>query len=360
MSYTISNKQLTKRNSTKSQRRIENIVDTYRDLVKSNPQAKNKVLDALRITTGKKATQVVRKAAASVTGRQVANVAGVFESNLVAAWNNNKPKIGCPFMNVVPSVKGRFFGTAVATIGTRGVGWISMNAVTTSDNSYCLAYTNAQYDTTTFNSTATGVTRTYATTLPYDNNDLQTGIKARAVATGFKAWYSGTALNRSGTWYSYRDPANEAVAEDNGTLTISDISSRRHCFIGAIGVKPVSVSQLPTDTDMLDYVQDATPYNSSNRYPILIAFTGVPGMTVTFQYCVDTEYIGTATEATSTGNKTSHKPPSHSLTSAQRSHDKIMDTIGFATALASTAVAAAKYADEAYDAGVGMVMDVGI
>jgi hypothetical protein len=339
LSFTMP-KQYTKKNSTKKQREMAQLNSLMAKVGMSKTHAR-----VQRVAS--KAHQVAKVARPLMSIARNADPAHQFVRNLVDGGNPNKPKVGCPFNTTPPSVKARYQTTVDAAVGTDGIGFIAITPVTCNNGVVCMAYTDATYARNTFDTTAgTGMHRVVPTSLPYSSTDLSgDNVEARVCCCGVRAEYSGTLLNRGGSIYAYRDPANEAVAFDGSTQNISSLTQRRNVGTTTNNGQVITASAVPIAPGQFAYAESLTPYSEAqNQFPTIIVFTGAVGNTVRCTFVMDIEYTGPSVETISTSNTPSTVTPSLAMAAASKHHDGLMQKISGGLKVAGAVVKAGQQA----------------
>ncbi len=294
--------------------------------MKSNPGLASFVDKKLSSVVGQKVNSVRKVSQARKLVNKTVDIGLLWADMVYRPFGRYRPKIGLPFYNVSPSLTTRFYSTITGTIGTAGVGWVAIRASLANDNALG-RYTTATYTGTTFDSGAVGVVGITPSTLPYDAATLSGGtVKARPVACGVKAWYSGQARLRSGNWYVFRDPAMASVATSGGTKDVAYLASRIGCHTGPVGGGKVAVAIIPIDVDQFDYGTTALPFGSD--YIAIIAIVGTAGETFTFEVNMDVEYIGAPVDASGQKRQNSRKTPSDMMQRALAASDAMLGMSG--------------------------------
>jgi hypothetical protein len=326
---------MTKNNSTKRERERQQLNQLMAKLGVSVDR--NKIPRPIRTQIDTIKNNVVRKGKAALTKKltPMQNYA----RQLITPWIRNKPVQGVPYPPATPSFKARGFLTVNGAIGTRGVGFVALRGTTVSD-SVCLWYTDPLFTGTTFDTTNTvpGLDTAVCGNLPYAQANIGDGLSTRLIACGGKITYTGTTLNRGGTYYTYTDPEGEEIAYVGSTKDVSYLTSRRGCRMASVGAKSEVCYLNPITNSDLEYSENATKWpNGVAGCTTIIAVVGTAGNAFRFDICIDVEYIGSTIEGTSTINPPTG-PPNHVITAVGNSHSKHASS-GIGAAIESVAAA---------------------
>lgn len=241
-------------------------------------------------------------------------------------WSPNAAGACVPIDNMVMSQKNHAFLRQTITIGLNGYAYVAISPCL-ANNTPCIYVTTNNYNIASSGviNIAAGIATvpaqitTQSLPTPYTASQLLDGglpsvpsaVKGRIVSAGFKFWYSGTELNRSGWMAPFVSPQHgtlegysiDGLLSWQTTNVIPTTSSRKHqaCVFGikdtefAYAVTPVN------QTISFDSVASNYPYssnvevsaNTANGAPIaIVMFKGVAGQTYEFEYCQHSEYVG--------------------------------------------------------------------
>lgn len=241
-------------------------------------------------------------------------------------WSPEAAGACVPMDNMAMSQKNHAFMRQTVTVGINGIAWVAILPCLANDTP-CIYYTLTNFagDGSTPINIGTSMTAIPAQAsfaylpTPYTSAQLlDTGsaatpvaVKGRIVSAGFKFWYSGTELERSGWMAPYVSPQHGTIEgySVNGLISwqttnvIPTNSSKKHqsCVYGVRDAEfayPVSV---PSLTVSYDSVAALYPYssgiplshNAAQGAPIaVVMFRGQPGQTYEFEYCQHSEYVG--------------------------------------------------------------------
>lgn len=215
--------------------------------------------------------------------------------------DKSRPRHGLFTMPHDDSQKGRGFAEIDITIGTAGVGFITMNPCSVNDGYSCY-YSENTFTGIVSASTGTGVTGLRMANLPFVSTSLsavQPTLYARIVSAGLHATYTGLNQNRGGMVYAFADPAHGNIMGNAlGTLT-----ARKQCSITTVKENSVfHMSVNPYTEGELAYGVSSFPYAPNQTSIATMMFVGTPGNTFHVSVVIDVEYIGTVTEGASFPN----------------------------------------------------------
>jgi len=218
----------------------------------------------------------------------------------------------------IPSFKVRVWNRGFATVGTAGVGFVTVkpSSVVTSDG-LAIAFSGSTYASaglpTTF--AETGVTNV-ATNAPFavaSFGETTLGTQYRLVSCGVRVWYQDTELNLGGEMLGIRQPDNQTVAG----LTYTQVQG----FTGTRRVR-VASDRAPLDVTWVPVKPSELEYNGTftNLPSMAVLFSATNGVKFGYEVYAIVEYIGY-----SVPNKTpSHADPAGFaavLTAAQTDGD---------------------------------------
>lgn len=178
-----------------------------------------------------------------------------------------------PGGNSVASRKVRSFTTFVMTIGTSGVGYVTMSPTLASD-APCFFYTTSAYTIATVQpfgpsgTLQTGVVGATISSIPYTSSDLLANVLAkepnpvcgRIVCAGMNVRYQGTVLNQGGTNFCVRSQDHTNVvwnATANSFITPGSLGALAYSDVGPSDRRNCVVSDFPCESAEMEYLETA-------------------------------------------------------------------------------------------------------
>jgi len=195
-----------------------------------------------------------------------------------------------------PSYKGSSLVRGTAAVGTEGVGFLLVTSRPAPyDTAKALVTTSAYTGTTLGTSSSTGVSVVNDTQFPYGTATMAGQFSSRTVGCGVRITYTGTELNRGGSYYIHSVPSNTAYPV---ATTTPVIGAFRDAKIRPCTRRWNGVTYYPRATLDFDYGDSATsgnilgiPSATTNNGDLLIMFNGEPGNTFNFEIVTYWEII---------------------------------------------------------------------
>jgi len=215
--------------------------------------------------------------------------------------DKSRPRHGLFTMPHDDSQKGRGFFEYDVTIGTAGIGFVTLNPTVVRDGVQTY-YSDILFTGTVPTYSGTGVALGYTNNLPYISTSLSASaptLYARVVAAGLHASYTGLNQNRGGMVYAFSDPAHANLMG----YSVSQLTARKQCSITTVKESSVfHMSVNPFLEEDMAYTTKIFPYSPNQSAIAVMIFQGTPGNTYHVSLVVDVEYIGTITEGIASPN----------------------------------------------------------
>lgn len=211
-------------------------------------------------------------------------------ATLIADPFHKEHKACIPTWPAMNSLKSTCWISGTFTTGSSGFGYVCFapeNAATAVSvgTDACVWNSMSTYAGSTVALTGTGVDTKMSNSsyTAYNQN-----IKARVVAAGVRAWYSGPAKDMGGDLVALQQPAHSDVSSNSLSDLMSYSEARR--FGMNYGVR-YGVTRTIADIDETDYgiKLDGNP---GLRPYMVLALQGLPGLTFSFECYVHFEFIG--------------------------------------------------------------------
>lgn len=250
-------------------------------------------------------------------------------NSYISPFHPKVKNVGLPRPGSMPSQKQTGFLRGTGFIGTNGVGYVYFQPSIVKDRA-CIGYTTDVYQGTTLLqfgndiAVAQQLGNTFSpapgfmTNVAYVNSDIASlNVEGRVVSASLKIRYTGTALNRSGSYYCFVDPDFRSIIGGGHSSTsaggavgysIADLSAQDGCEIFAVSEKSEArIVLMPPANNMFDYPpQNANgarmvyPYSMNQTQfdgataaaAACIMITGVPGQSFYFEAVTHIEYTG--------------------------------------------------------------------
>jgi len=191
----------------------------------------------------------------------------------------------------MPSLKLNTLHRGIITIGTAGIGFVTVAPFNFLNDSLAISYSSSTYAGTTFAVTGTGVVLSYNTRLPYATADARS---ARLVGMGLKVRYSGTELTRSGGVVPLT-----ALADGDSLvgLNFSDASTRPASIVYPCDRNWHGCAFKHVTANAYGYTNTSFPVTTSGNAKMGAIFYGTAGQTYEYEWVSYFEF-------TSLGNDT--------------------------------------------------------
>lgn len=249
-------------------------------------------------------------------------------------WNPDSFGACVPMNNMFASQKNHAFFRSTVTLGENGYAYVAI-APCLANNTPCFWITTNLYNGTTSTNIdlltqfSTGMVVPAYLQTPYSSSDLKNDgtsvaapkLSGRIVSAGFRYWYSGTELERSGWSASFVTPQHGTLENKTFSNYLSYVTTnviptnnrKKHqgCVFGIRDVEMSYAIPPPGGSSDADAIATFYPYSngsptsvySSTGAPIaLIMFKGNSGQTFEFEYCQHNEYVGEPAAAMATKN----------------------------------------------------------
>lgn len=223
---------------------------------------------------------------------------------LVADPFRKEHKACIPTWPAMDSQKATAWVSGTFTTGTTGFGYVALapeNGVLAAGGGTdpCVWASTASFTGSTVEQGGVGVA-TFQSNSQY--TAANPNVKARVVAAGLRAWYSGPAKDLGGDFVALQQPAHSSVTGNTLQDLMSYEQARR--FSQNFGVR-YGVTRTIADTDECDYNINLGVHQVLPPYMVL-ALQGVPGLVYSFEAYMHFEFIGAPVRG---------KTPSHADTS---------------------------------------------
>jgi len=262
----------------------------------------------------------------------LSDVSKKYIQSFLDPFNQSVLGVGVPRPGSMPSYKVTGFIRGTGSIGTLGVGFVSISPCVVNDRS-CVFYTTSAYASTqvsqsssdvnadTNPGSATSPASVLMTNLPYTQAQVTSStngtiIEGRIVSCSLKMYYTGTKLNESGQYYSYSDPTCDVICggthldavQGTGGPTTALLAQKDGCEIthvsGNTEPRLIVISSDAFENDyprdnsttlrkMFPYSQNNTMVDGNHAPPVaVIMITGVASQPFYFEAVTHVEYAG--------------------------------------------------------------------